>query len=223
MPGCSPRADGWIRTLTSTFDLDAALRKIKPEKRRRKLTRRGDADLTFAADIGPRDGPFLLDTCVYLDGGRRKLPPEMGRLLLAPVFHSALSVAELSYALGRLDPADPRTRRDLPFIRDTLARIREDRTVAPDGTVYAAAGVLWGTLTRTQSLAEADRRKLLVDCLIFLTARKSGLRLLTANAGHYDLMHQVVPDARVVYYRPVADGIGGDERTTRSRRADSAP
>lgn len=193
--------------MTSTFDLDATLRKIKPAKRRGRLARRDDAQLTFVADIGPKDGPFLLDTCVYLDGGKRRLPPEMGRLLLAPIFHSAISVAELSYALGRLDPADPRTRRNLSFIRDTLNRIREDRTVLPDGTVYAACGILWGTLTRTQSLAEADRHRILVDCLIFLTARRAGLRLLTANTGHFDLMHQIVPDAKVAYYRPVADGI----------------
>lgn len=206
--------------MISIFDLDAALRKIKPEKRRRTLRRRDDADLTFVADVGPKDGPFLLDTCVYLDGGKRKLPHEVGRLLLAPVFHSAVSVAELSYALGRLDPADPRTRRNRPFIRDTLARVREERTVVPDGTVYAAAGVLWGTLARTQSLAETDRRKLLADCLIFLTARKAGLRLLTANAAHYDLMHQILPDAKVAYYWPVAEGVGMEPRQTESRRAD---
>jgi len=208
--GLSPRLGGWTWILTSTFDLDAALRRIKPEKRRRPLARRDDAERTFVADVGPGDGPFLLDTCLYLDGGRRTLPREAARLLLAPsqLFHSAVSVAELSYTLGRLDPADPRTKRNLPFIRDTLARIREDRTVAPDGAVYAGSGVLLGTMTRTQSLADADRRKLFLDCLILMSARKFGLRLLTANADHFDLLHQIVHDAKVAYYRPIASGVG---------------
>jgi predicted nucleic acid-binding protein len=191
--------------LTSSFELDATLRKIKPEKRRRKLTRRADAHLTFVDRIDPGDGPFLLDTCVYLDGGKRQLPRDMGRLLVAPgqVFHSAVSVAELSSGLGRLDPVDPRTRRNLPFLRETLARIRDDRTLAPDAATYAACGVLVGTLARTQSLGDTERRRLLPDGLIFLTARKFGLRLLTANVHDFDLMHQIVSDAKIAYYRPV--------------------
>lgn len=191
--------------MKSTFDLDAALRKIKPEKRRIRLSRRPDAALTFVGDIDPKDGPFLLDTCVYLDGGKRKLPREMARLLVAPAqsFHSVISVVELSYALGRLDPVDPRTRNNLAFIRDLLARIGEDRTLAPDGAAYAASGVLLGTLTRTQRLTDAERRKLLPDCLIFMTARKFGLRLLTANGADFDLLNQIIPDAKVAYYKPM--------------------
>jgi hypothetical protein len=199
---------GWTRILPSIFDLDGALRRIKPEKRRRALASRPDPELPFVDRLDARDGPFLLDTCVYLDAGKRKLPLEAARLLVAPsrLFHSAAVVSELTYALGRLDPGDQRTAANTAFVRETLGRIREERTILPDETVYAASGVLVGALTRTQSLAESERRRLLLDALIFLGARRAGLRLLTANIRHFDLMQQFLPDAKLAFYRPVVSG-----------------
>jgi hypothetical protein len=192
--------------LKSTFDVDGWLRRIKPEKRRRALVRRSNSELTFVDTLGLRDGPFLLDTCVYLDVGKGKLPREAASLLVTPsrIFHSAVAVTELTYALGRLDPADERTAASAAFVRDTLGRIREERTIVPDETVYAASGVLVGTLTRIQSLPDGERRRLILDSLIFLGARKAGLRLLTANVGHFDLMQQIVSDTKLAFYSPVA-------------------
>jgi hypothetical protein len=192
--------------LRSTFDVDEWLRRIKPEKRRRPLLRRSDAELTFVDTLVPSDGPFLLDTCVYLDVGKGRLPREAASLLVTPsrLFHSAVAVTELTYALGRLDPADERTAASTAFVRETLARVREERTIVPDETVYAASGLLVGTLTRIQSLAQNERRALVLDSLIFLGARKAGFRLLTANIRHFDLMQQIIPDAKLAFYRPAS-------------------
>jgi hypothetical protein len=50
-----------------TFDLARALRRIRPQRKAKVLSRRDDARLPFV-DVSPAPGSvFLLDTCVYLD------------------------------------------------------------------------------------------------------------------------------------------------------------
>jgi predicted nucleic acid-binding protein len=187
--------------LKSTFDLDLALRRVKPAKRTAPLTRRDDLAV-IGDDAAPsRIGPVLLDTCVYLDAGRGKLPLGARRLLAAAIlFHSSVCVAELTYTFGRLDPTHPETPAALAFMRDILDGIRVDRTLAPDADDYVEAGIIAGTLTRTQGLGKPERRKLMLDALVFLTARRVGYPVLTANVGDFDLIQQLAPQGRVVYY-----------------------
>jgi hypothetical protein len=40
------------------------------------------------------------------------------------------------------------------------------------------------------------------DVLIFLTARQIGYPVLTANAKDFDLIQQLAPDGKVIYYSP---------------------
>jgi predicted nucleic acid-binding protein len=201
--------------LSSTFDLDPLLRRVKPARRRAPLRRR--AALAFVPDdVAAADlGPVLLDSCVYLDGGKGRLPPGARRLIAgAPVFHCSVCLAELAYAFGRLDPFHPDTPATLAFLRGLLGRVRIDRTVAPDRETWLEAAVIAGTLARTQGLAPADRRRLMYDALVFLAARRIGHPVLTANAGDFDLIQQLAPNGRVVYYRPVAPGATDDATTT---------
>ncbi len=155
-------------------------------------------------DVAPADvGPVLLDTCVYLDSGKGRLPLGARRLLAgSPLFHCSVCIAELTYAFGRLEPAHPDTRRTLGFLRDIIERIRRYRTVTPNPDDYVEAGIVAGTLTRTQGLGPADRRKLMHDVLILLTARTTGCSLLTANTRDFDLIQQLVPDSKILYYVP---------------------
>jgi hypothetical protein len=187
--------------LKSTFDLDIALRRVKPAKRRAPLRRR--ESLSFVPDdVLPADiGPVLLDTCVYLDGGKGRLPVGARRLIAGShLFHCSVCVAELTYALGRLDPAHSETPEALSYIRDVVDRIRTYRTVTPTRDAYVEAGIVTGTLARTQSLGHADRRRFMHDVLIFLAARQIGCPVLTANADDFDLIHQLVPEGKVLYY-----------------------
>jgi predicted nucleic acid-binding protein len=62
--------------------------------------------------------------------------------------------------------------------------------------------MLAGTLSRTQGLGREARHTLLFDCLILASARRSGLTVLTANQRDFDLLQQVVTDAKVAFYRP---------------------
>jgi hypothetical protein len=92
----------------------------------------------------------------------------------------------------------------LDFLRAALDRVRADRTLVPDGAAYVEAGIITGTLVRTQSLGRPERRKLLLDVLLFLTARRSGYPVLTANTNDFDLIQQLVPSGKVIYDAPVA-------------------
>lgn len=42
----------------------------------------------------------------------------------------------------------------------------------------------------------------MADALLFATARKHGLVLLTANLAEFDPMLQLLPETRVAFYRP---------------------
>ena len=39
------------------------------------------------------------------------------------------------------------------------------------------------------------------DCVLFLQARKLGLAVLTANVRDYDILLQLVPEGRALFYR----------------------
>ena len=195
--------------MTSTFDLEPALRRIKPEKRNTPLRLRKPFRFV-SEDVDPAVvGPVVLDTCVYLDAGRGRLSRGTERLLAnVQTFHCSVCVGELAYAFGRLDRGHPDTAASLRYIRDTFNRVRPYRTVAPSTEDFIEAAIITGTLVRTQRLAPPERRKLMQDALVFLTARRIGYPVLTANTKDFDLIHQLSPDgkshakARVLYYRP---------------------
>lgn len=190
--------------MNSEARLRAALRRIRPEKHDAPLVRRADSDIPLANLDNIPGGQYLLDTTVHIHAGQGKLPDAV-RLILRnhQVWNSSVGVAELSHTLGVLDPADPRTPGRWRFIRDVLARMPAHRIVTPDNEIWMEAGIFAGTLTRTQGLGRADRRKLFNDALVLLCARKNGLRVLTADLADFDLMTQVRPDCEVLFYRPV--------------------
>jgi predicted nucleic acid-binding protein len=187
-----------------TFDLAAVRRRLKPEKRRAHLRRRPDEDLPFAdATLVPEGARLLLDTCVYLDTAADRLPDGIALLLKRRIHHhSSVCLSELTYGLGALDPRDPRTSADRGVLEDIVSRIAEDeRTVTPDDHCWAMAGMLAGLLKRTQGYGKEQRRKALADCLLFASAMRAGLILLTANLAEFDPLHQLFPEARIVFYR----------------------
>jgi predicted nucleic acid-binding protein len=146
---------------------------------------------------------LLFDTCVYIDAAAHRLPIEVANLVRSRVsYHSMVCAAELTYALGVLDPKDPRTKQQGKVLAEILDRIAATgRTIPPHETDWAAAGVMAGILSRSQSYATDQKRKALADCLVFLSALRLGLTLLTANLAEFDLLQQILPEARVAFYR----------------------
>ncbi|WP_407527944.1 type II toxin-antitoxin system VapC family toxin [Methylobacterium oryzisoli] len=185
-----------------SFDLAGALRRLKPEKRVARLDRRHDDELSFVGSA-PAAGPaLLLDTSVYIDALQDRLPAVVEGLLISrEVNHSAIALAELAHPLGRLDPAHPETAAVSAAIRAAIQAIPPHRLSAPSGRVLAEAGIVTGILARLRGTAKTDRQPLLNDAVLYLHALDRGFCLLSRNIVDLDLVEQLVPGGRVLFYR----------------------
>jgi len=145
---------------------------------------------------------LLYDTTVCIDVLQGRFPVT-GQLMLRAVeaWHSPVTEAELASGVGLLDPSHPKTRRLIDEIAGVLDRRPIQRTIAPDAAIWREAGILSGTLARLLGLDKAQRRRLLNDALLFVTARRHGCTLLTRNVSDFDFMQQLEPAGRVLFYR----------------------
>ena len=186
------------------FDLGSALRSLKPQRRSAGLERRPDSALSWAGDQPSVGGALLLDTSVYLDVLQGRTPEAVDNLLTYRLcHHSAVCLAELSHVFGRLDPTHPTTKSVLGAVADTIEDIPAHRLHAPDATAWGRAGMLAGLLFRLSHLpkGEGHERRFLNDALIFHQAGMLGATVLTGNVGDFDYLSQLVPSARVIFYR----------------------
>jgi predicted nucleic acid-binding protein len=188
-----------------SFDLDAALRRLKPQRRTTCPPLQSDDRLPWAKDAPSIAGPLLLDTTVYIDLLHGVTPPEVDRLLqLRTCHHSAIPLAELTHAFGRLNPAHPDTKSALKQIRATITKdIPAHRLHAPGNEVWGAAGILAGLVFRLRRLPKnrGHERQLLNDALLYLQARKLGCAVLTGNVEDFDILNKLVPSGQVLFYR----------------------
>lgn len=165
------------------------------------ISRRAEAELPFfrTAESGPE---LLLDTCVYVDRLQGKLPFLVEELLdTRTASHSTVGIVELMHAVGRLEPHDPRTRAAVAAIRAAVKLMPAHRLFEPDADTLGRAAILAGILSRTQGYRKDDRFRALNDCTLFLQAVKFGLVVLTRNVRDFDLLMQIVPTGRVLFYR----------------------
>lgn len=183
------------------FDVAAALRWARLDQGR-TLARRADHELPFASEEDLAGQPLLLDTCVYIDQMKGKTPPVVERLVeTRHVNHSTVAVQELMHTLGVLDPNDPRTPAAVAAIRAQIEAMPDHRLFVPDAEVLGRAALLAGILSRLQGYARDARLKALQDCTLFLQAHKLGFTVLTANLAEFDLLLQLVPAGRALFYR----------------------
>jgi predicted nucleic acid-binding protein len=186
-----------------SFDLERAEQALKPQQAGRPLTPRADSELRWAAGEPKAGAPLLVDTTVYVDALQGKTPPAVDDLLCyRSIFHSAVCLAELTHAFGRLDPAKPATRAALKAIAGTIEDVPRHRLFAPDTDSWGKAGMLAGKALRLARIppGQGQERKLLNDSLIYLQARKVGAAVLTRNRRDFDLLEQLVPSGAVVFY-----------------------
>ncbi len=144
---------------------------------------------------------LLLDATVYIDELQGRLPQELEpHLRAAPVWHSSVTEGELAVAAGRLDPAHPETRQ---AIRQTLAALDRrppHRILTPTREEWREAGMLAGLLARLQGYAKADLRRAFHDALLLVAAARHGCAVLTRNTRDFDLLQQLLPAGRVLFY-----------------------
>lgn len=187
-----------------SFDLRRSERALKPQQARRPLKARAEGALRWAEEEPKAGGPLLIDTNVYVDALQGRTPAAVDDLLrYRSIFHSAVCLAELTHAFGRLDPAHRTTKAALKAITGTIADIPRHRLFAPDVDIWGKAGMLAGKALRLGGVpaGQEQARKLLNDCLIHLQARKVGAAILTRNLRDFDLLEQLVPGGAVIVYK----------------------
>ena len=183
------------------FDFDAARRwaRLDPQ---RTLARRGDDDLPFinASLIGGQG--LLLDTCVYIDQMQDRSPQILDDLVAQrQVNHSTVAIQELMHTVGVLNPSDARTAGVIDEIGKQINAMPPHRIFTPDTEVLGRAALLSGILCRLQGYEKDGKLRALQDCVLFLQAQKLGLVALTANLSDYDILLQLIPAGRALFYR----------------------
>ncbi|MDB5441275.1 MAG: DNA-binding protein [Caulobacteraceae bacterium] len=149
--------------------------------------------------------PLLLDTCVYIDQMQGRAPRLVEQLIEArQVNHTSVAIQELMHTIGVLDPDDRRTAGVVKLIRSELEAMPHHRVFASDVEVLGRAALLAGILSRLQGYARDAKLKAPQDCVLFLQAQKLGCTVLTANIADFDLLLQLVPAGRVLFYRTQA-------------------
>lgn len=117
------------------------------------------------------------------------------------VNHSTVAMQELMHTVGVLDPSDARTATVIEVIGKQIRAMPPHRIFAPDTEVLGRAALLSGILCRLQSYEKDGKLRALQDCVLFLQAQKLGLVVLTANVGDYDILLQLIPTGRALFYR----------------------
>jgi predicted nucleic acid-binding protein len=168
--------------------------------RRSALTYRKRSELPFlsAARVIPS---LLLDTTVYIDGLQGKLPRDVGLALRSTqLWHSSVTESELSATAGLLDPEHTGTEKAVEQVFVSIEQRPSHRILTPDREIWREAGILAGLLARLQQYGKSERRKALNDALIYLSAAKAGLTVLTRNVLEFDLLMQLAPHGKAIFY-----------------------
>ena len=184
-----------------TFDFAAARRwaRFDPAK---TLARRDDADLPFIDATRIAGQGLLLDTCVYIDQMQDRTPRLLDDLIAQrQVNHSTVAIQELMHTVGALNPADARTAAAIAAIGKRIKAMPAHRVFTPDAETLGRAALLSGILCRLQGYEKDGRLRALQDCVLFLQAQRLGLVVLTANVRDFDILLQLIPAGRALFYR----------------------
>jgi len=187
-----------------SIDLDALLRRWKPDRRTSQLRPRPAADLVSAASVsGTRRLPLVPDTTVYIHNVAGSLPPDAEALLDGALqWHCSVCLGEITIGIANYSPAAPGWQTVQDAYAEVFRAIPGSRVLTPDDGVWLSAGLISGTLARTQGLQRHQRKELLNDALIYLTAAKAGLPVLTANRDEFDLVQQLAGMGTFIHYSP---------------------
>jgi predicted nucleic acid-binding protein len=186
--------------LSSEFQ--GTLRRLKPDKHRAQLRPRAESELKFIGTTSQRPAKLLYDTTVYIDILQGRFPQQGEATLRATeAWHSPVTEAELAATCGLLDPAHFQTPAIIEQVAAVINRRSSYRTITPDPEIWRDAGVLSGTLARTQGYGTEQRRRVLNDALLFATARKYGCAVLSRNVRDFDFLQQLDPSGKVMFYK----------------------
>ncbi|AFK54940.1 type II toxin-antitoxin system VapC family toxin [Tistrella mobilis] len=181
--------------------LARSLRRLRPETWSGTLTRRARTDLPFADRAQRLGPPLLLDTSVYVDMLEGSASPALDALLeTRQIQHSAIAVGELCHNFGRLTPDHPGSADVLRELSQVVDAIPGHRLDAPTSGVLLEAGILAGLLFRLGRLPKGQEVAAFNDAAIYLQALEQGYTVLTRNIRDFDLMNQILPAGRILFY-----------------------
>ena len=183
------------------FDFDAARRWARFDPQR-TLARRRDNELPFVNPDSIGGQGLLLDTSVYIDQMQGRSPQMLDDLIAQrQVNHSTVAIQELMHTVDVLSPSDARTATVIDVIGKQIRAMPPHRIFAPDTDVLGHAALLSGILCRLQGYEKDGKLRALQDCVLFLQAQKLGLVVLTTNVDDYDILLQLIPAGRALFYR----------------------
>jgi len=186
--------------LSSSFQ--DVLRRVGVDRAAATLRYRAQSELPFINTAEPTKPKLLFDTTVYIDTLQMKYPAETaGWTDQCEQWHSPVTEAELAYSCGRLNPHHPGTAAIVSKITESIGKRPVQRILYPDRETWQEAAVLCGVLARLQQHEKSGTSRLLNDALIFSTAQKHDCTVLTRNLRDFDLMLQIVPAGRVLFYQ----------------------
>jgi hypothetical protein len=116
------------------------------------------------------------------------------------VNHSTVAIQELMHTVGMLIRSDARTAGVIAEIGRQIKAMPPHRIFAPDAEVLGRAALLSGILCRLQGYRQDGKLRALQDCVLFLQAQKLGLVVLTVNVSDYDVLLQLIPAGRALFY-----------------------
>jgi len=181
--------------------LEASLRRLKPHRVRRLVPRPVAALAKLDEASVRRRAGLLLDTTVYVDVLRGRGDALLAAALRAcDLWHSAVALGELARGLGADDPARRGYRDDQRLTTALVARVPDHKVLEPDRATFELAGIASGVLKRVLGLDRSALARHGNDALLFFTARKHGLAVLTRNARDFDLLQQLEPQGKILVY-----------------------
>ena len=153
-------------------------------------------------DFAPSGRALLVpDTNVYIGAAAGTLPALVQDLVeRALLFHCSVCLGELATGIANANPSLPSWSALRDHYLELFDSIPSARLLNPDAQVWTDAGVVAGVLARTQGFQRHQRKEYLNDALIYLTAAKAGLPVLTADNHQFDLIQRLAPEGQFIHF-----------------------
>lgn len=153
-------------------------------------------------DFAPSGRALLVpDTNVYIRAAAGTLPGLVQDLVeRALLFHCSVCLGELATGIANANPSLPSWSALRDHYLELFDSIPSARLLNPDAQVWTDAGVVAGVLARTQGFQRHQRKECLNDALIYLTAAKAGLPVLTADNHQFDLIQRLAPEGQFIHF-----------------------
>ncbi len=185
-----------------TLNLARSIRTLKPEKHTAQLVELQNGEMLPAGELqaSPKT-KVLVDTSVLITHGRGELPADVRQVFeRANIFYCTVCVSEICVGIAHQNVLDPQWPERVKYWERIFSALPGTKVLSPDDQTWIDAGIIAGTLSRTQGFQAPQMKEVLNDALIYLTALKQGIPVLTENRTDFNLIQQLVKKGRFYWY-----------------------